>query len=87
MFSKAVALATIDSVLRLWVTVLSRDFRSLLLWFSEITFPPRGILLPPQFPGGCWELGWEEQMPACGAQAGCVKEKRSFPASRKDLPG
>lgn len=32
-----------------------RDFRSLLLWFPEITFPPRGILvLPPLFPGDSW---------------------------------
>lgn len=56
-FSKAVALATRDSVLRLCATVLSRDFRSLLLWFSEITFPPRGILLPPSVPGELLETG------------------------------
>lgn len=44
-FSKAVALATIDSAVKLWAMVLRRDFRSLLLWFPEITFPPRGILI------------------------------------------
>lgn len=80
-------LATIGSVLRLWAAVLRRDFRSLLLCLPEITFPPRGsLILPPLFLGDCWELGWEEQMPACGAQAGCVKEKGSFTASRRDLP-
>lgn len=87
-FSRPVAVATMDSIMRLWATVLRRDFRSLLLCFPEITFPPRGVLLlPPLSLGDCWEPGWEEQMLARRAQAGCVKGKGLFTASRKDLPG
>lgn len=50
MFSKAVALTTILSAL---VTVMRRDFRSLLLWFREMTSSPRTTFtLPPLFPLG-----------------------------------
>ena len=54
-FSEAVTLATVDSVLRLWAPALRRDLRAPLLWFPEITFPPRGrLILPPLSLGDCW---------------------------------
>lgn len=50
-FSKTVALTTTDSAL---ATVMRRDFRSLLLWFPEITSSPRRTFtLPLLFPMDC----------------------------------
>lgn len=58
-FSKAVALTTIDSAL---ATVMRRDCRSLLLWFPEIASSPRRTpSLPLLFLMDCWGLGQEEQ--------------------------
>lgn len=60
-----------------------KDFRSLLLWFPEITSSPRRTFTLPLFWSlgtDCWARGEEEQgsngaYPPCGDQAGCAKEK------------
>ena len=55
MVPKAVALPIIDSAR---VTVMRRDFRSLLLRFPEIISSPRRTLtFAPLFRRDCWGLG------------------------------
>jgi hypothetical protein len=86
-----VSLTSIGSAL---ATVVRRDLRSLLLWFSEIASSPRRTpsLPPPSFLVDGWGLG-EDKLgsgmrlgPPGGRNWLFEGERASFTVSRKDLP-
>lgn len=90
MFSKAMALTTIDSVLG---TLLRRDI-DLLPWFPAITSSGRNTHSSSSVLMDCWGLGrkagfwntsWEQTLPL-GAQLPVSGRRGSFMASKKILP-